>query len=336
MPLLSVIIPVYNVAPYLDECIASVVGQNYTDIEIICVNDGSTDGSDELLDQWAERDGRIIVIHQNNQGVSSARNNGLKKAKGVYVTFVDADDVVRPHIYSWSLKAIEINRLDAFIFAFETYPSLQIETTGFPNGIVLNYHQLFASNPSIQSRNSLCFSWRFVFRTEIIKTNQLFYDPDISIGEDMIYNVDVICHCHRIMVTDKPLYLYRKNNPNSAMTIPFKPTLEQSLSKMFDYKLEQLSRYGLMQYKNYPKDIAKYTIMVYLRLLIENAYANPMVNDMRSEIRRILSLPFIRKSFDYIGFRNIHSSINEYIFYLALKFKIMPVVERVYNRSFAS
>ena len=90
--MISIIVPVYNAAPYLPQCLDSLVNQTYRDIEIICVNDGSTDNSLDILKAYAERDSRILVIHQENQGLSDARNKGLENARGEWVMFVDSDD----------------------------------------------------------------------------------------------------------------------------------------------------------------------------------------------------------------------------------------------------
>lgn len=98
--LLSIISPVYNVEAYLDRCVQSILTQSYREIELILVDDGSTDGSSSLCDGWAERDVRVKVIHQKNGGVSSARNTGLNTAKGEYLTFVDPDDFLAPETYA--------------------------------------------------------------------------------------------------------------------------------------------------------------------------------------------------------------------------------------------
>ena len=90
--MISIIIPVYNVKLYLDNCIQSVIQQSYTDFECILVDDGSTDGSSEICDQWAEKDNRIIIVHQPKGGVSSARNKGLEQAKGEYICFINLYD----------------------------------------------------------------------------------------------------------------------------------------------------------------------------------------------------------------------------------------------------
>lgn len=98
-PLLSVIIPVYNTEKYLERCISSVVTQSYKNLEIFLVDDGSTDRSSEICDNWAERDSRIHVCHKINEGPGAARNIGIKMSEGGYITFIDSDDWIEPDMY---------------------------------------------------------------------------------------------------------------------------------------------------------------------------------------------------------------------------------------------
>ena len=94
MPKISVIVPIFNVEKYLKECLESIINQTFKDIEIICINDGSTDNSLDILNQYAEKDNRIKVITQSNQGLSAARNTGIKYANGEYISFIDSDDYI--------------------------------------------------------------------------------------------------------------------------------------------------------------------------------------------------------------------------------------------------
>lgn len=333
MPLLSIIIPVYNTASFLNECLISVVGQSYRNIEIICVDDGSTDHSLQILDEWQHKDNRIIVVHQDNKGLSDARNTGIRLAHGEFIAFVDSDDKVRENIYTESITVMQEHQLDSLIYAFETFPDGKVKTTGFRTGQVMDYHQLFTSFDKIQTRNSLCFSWRFIFKTSIIKKNKIFFDGKIMIGEDMVFNIDVICHSKRIMVSDAPLYLYRKNNDNSLMTMKYKPNLEASYKRMYTTKQAQILKYDL-QDSGYPFDLASYTIQNYLRSFINNVYKNPAEINRIAEIKRIYSFDMVNDAFHKIGFRNIGLNWKEYLFFLAQKYHIWNIIIPQYEQMF--
>ena len=97
MPKVSIIVPIYNSEAHLSRCIDSILAQTLTDFELILVNDGSQDNSGKICDNYAQKDSRIIVLHKENGGTSSARNVGLKKSRGEYITFVDSDDTIYPH-----------------------------------------------------------------------------------------------------------------------------------------------------------------------------------------------------------------------------------------------
>lgn len=109
---ISVIIPVYNVAAYLSICIESVLSQDYSALEIILIDDGSTDESGKICDEYARNDKRIHVIHQNNSGAAAAKNMGLKAATGKYLSFVDSDDFLEPDAYSHMVQVIQENKAD--------------------------------------------------------------------------------------------------------------------------------------------------------------------------------------------------------------------------------
>ena len=111
----SVIVPVYNCAPYVERCVRSIMAQTYTDLEIICVDDGSSDNSGKILDSLAEEDSRIRVIHQKNAGVSAARNRGLDIATGELITFVDGDDAIEPDMYEILLPYFDDPDVDIVI-----------------------------------------------------------------------------------------------------------------------------------------------------------------------------------------------------------------------------
>lgn len=116
MPAISVIIPVYKVEPYLDACVSSVVGQTFSDLEILLVDDGSPDRCPELCDAWAQKDPRVRVIHQENGGLSAARNTGIEAAKGEFLAFVDSDDMLEPDALRRAWEAQQACQADLVIF----------------------------------------------------------------------------------------------------------------------------------------------------------------------------------------------------------------------------
>lgn len=117
--LVSVIVPVYNKEKWLSECVEALIAQTYKNIEIILIDDGSMDGSGALCDEWATRDSRIMVIHQDNHGVSYARNAGISIAQGEYIAFCDADDMIEPNTYSCMIDALIENEADMVICSYK-------------------------------------------------------------------------------------------------------------------------------------------------------------------------------------------------------------------------
>lgn len=331
-PLLSILIPVYNAEAYLEDCLESVTSQDYANIEIICIDDGSTDRSHSILEEWQRKDDRIIILQQENRGPSAARNKGIKASSGDYIAFVDADDIVKHNIYTKSIDIIKENELDALLFAFETFPCGCIRQHNFPTNVVMDYHQLFASNAHIQSSNDLCFSVRIIFRSSVIKDNHLEFDEEIRYGEDMVFNIEAICNSKRIMTISDALYMYRKNE-NGAMSQKHKPYFESSLVKAYDVKMNQIKKYGIDDIGKYRKDMAEYYIKEIIPQMIFSEYNRPGQNDISSAIKRILSLKMIRNYFDIVGFRNLYSSPKAYIMYLAQKFKIVSLVKYGYDKA---
>ena len=132
-PTISIVVPVYNTQRYLQECLDSLLKQSLSDIEIICIDDGSTDGSPAMIDEAASADPRVKAIHQANAGVSAARNHGLELARGTYVLFVDSDDFIRHDTCELLHKVAERDTADIIVFGGKTFPSASGLTTALPS-----------------------------------------------------------------------------------------------------------------------------------------------------------------------------------------------------------
>lgn len=207
--LLSVIIPVYNVAPYLDDCLASVCAQTYRNIEIIVVDDGSTDGGGAICDAWREKDSRIRVIHQPNAGVSAARNAGLDVCTGQLISFVDSDDWLDGQLYEKLVACLEENDADAAMCGFVDYPRGVPVTRG-----------VFAASPcdftgtvyQMMRRNGYhSVPWGKVFRRERVFTAEgpVRFDTSLSFGEDEVWLLEVLRACRRTAFLPEALYHWR-------------------------------------------------------------------------------------------------------------------------------
>lgn len=218
-PFLSIIIPVYNVAPYLRECLTSVLAQTFTDWEAICVDDGSTDGSGVILDEYAAKDDRFRVLHQTNAGVSIARNYGLSGAKGEWLLFADADDAYRVNAFSEIAKLVSSDRYDAYFFARppEWYGDEILPTCG--GKIITSLDTPQTGKPLLLNCDELLgFPHIRCFRSSMFK--QVQFPPRVEMMEDTIHLIHCLAIKARWALTDLQPYLYRVRNESASRALP--------------------------------------------------------------------------------------------------------------------
>jgi len=213
--LISVIIPVFNVEKYLSRCLDSVINSTYKNLEIICVNDGSTDNSGIILSEYAKKDKRIQIITQRNSGVSSARNAGLKVAKGAFITFVDSDDFITPWMYEFLLKGFVRESIDCvqsnYLRTWDKNPSLdRIEYT-IDDIIILSPAQAIRE---ILKHGGLVrnFVWDILFKKETITE----FFPDGRIYEDAAWLYHILDNCREISVIPSVLYYYMQREGSAV------------------------------------------------------------------------------------------------------------------------
>ena len=180
----SVIIPVYNTENYLRACLDSVVNQTLRDIEIICVNDGSTDNSLSILKEYAEKDSRIVLINQKNAGVSVARNNAIAVAKGEYLAFLDSDDWFEPDAMEAAYSKISQDKTDVVGFAAKSFIANKYNRD-FNSNII---EKILNGKGGIKEFVELnILVWDKLFRTEFIKGNNIQFPVELSLAEDIIF-----------------------------------------------------------------------------------------------------------------------------------------------------
>lgn len=214
MELISVIVPVYNVEPYVAECIESIQNQTYMNLEIILVNDGSTDASGDICDKYAAYDERIQVIHKENAGVSAARNTGIESANGDYIGFVDSDDYIAPTMYEDMLKLMVEHDLDIIeCTAFRNNGDTNIE--GCNDGSL----EIFNRDEALKMAMYDCFVavWSQLYKRRVIS------DVRFPVGrkfEDSAVSYLFIANTKRVGHINRCLYYYRLN-PNSTTQTSF-------------------------------------------------------------------------------------------------------------------
>ena len=216
-PKLSVIVPVYNVADYLDWCLDSLAEQTCADLEILCVNDGSTDNSREILERRQEQDPRIAIIDKENGGLSSARNAGIKAAKAPVVCFLDSDDRFTPDAAEVIVQTFANEQPDVVTFGAHCYP----REAAYP---WLTQHlsprdvMYEPFHPDLLFKEmSRPFAWRTAVRTDFLRDNNLYFDESVAFGEDQIFHFALYSRAHKTVLISNKLYEYRVAREGSLM-----------------------------------------------------------------------------------------------------------------------
>lgn len=217
---ISIIIPVYNIEKYLDQCMESVVGQTYSHIEIILVDDGSTDGSGELCDEWGKRDNRIRVYHKKNGGASRARNLGLKEARGEYIGFVDGDDYIAEDMYECLIDVMEDGVDISCCGTAIIYPAkmrMQVEVYGeMQNPFFLTSREAIKELLLLRGLHyGVCDK---LYRRKLFENVRF---PEGKTCEDYPVSYEVVKKSRRIVNTGKVKYFYRYRE-NSTSKKPFR------------------------------------------------------------------------------------------------------------------
>lgn len=206
-PLISIIIPVYNVCEYLEKCLDSVINQTYTNLEIILVDDGSSDGSEKICDEYAVKDNRIKVVHKANGGVASARNEGVRNSIGEYIGWVDSDDYACPNMFE-RLYELAVNN-DSDIVVCSNYINEISNENGKYNIYTKTSKEVMADVLLDKITSHL---WNKLFKRDLFD-NIIF--PNISVAEDVAVMHKIFEKANNVTFTDEKLYLYFRRRSNN-------------------------------------------------------------------------------------------------------------------------
>lgn len=238
MKLVSVIVPVYNVENYLEECIVSIVVQSYSNFELLLVDDGSTDSSGDICEMLKRKysDIDIFVYHKENGGLSDARNYGIDRANGSYITFVDSDDYIKPDYIEELVESLEKNEADMSVCGLSLLKNGILIATNDARGKDL-FNRENAVKMALKNRIRQS-AWGKMYRREVFKSIRF---PKGLLYEDLAVFFDILLQCDRIAVFDSPLYIYRIRN-ESIMRSEFSEKqfcevriIEEAMEKVEEY-----------------------------------------------------------------------------------------------------
>lgn len=224
MKTISVIIPIYNTKDELPKCLNSICSQTYKDLEIICVDDGSTDGSEKIADEFGKRDSRFRIVHRENGGESSARNAGLKMATGEYIAFCDCDDWIDQDMYE--TLALESEREGLDLAAAGWYKEDGSQSREIKNDLpvssgVFGRDELLRYLYMRDSYRGFAYMWDKLYRRELLKDkqgNRLLFREDLRLGGDVLYLAEAALKVKRAKYVDRAFYHYRQRSESGCHT----------------------------------------------------------------------------------------------------------------------
>lgn len=224
MKKISIIIPIYNTKDDIRKCILSIVNQTYSNLEIICIDDGSFDGTEKIIDELAASDNRIKLIHQKNAGESNARNTGIKMATGDYITFCDCDDWIDVDMYAVLADGIERYHCD--MAAASWY-----KETPFESQVITNHcdverkpfdrNQLLTYLYMRDSYRGFAYMWDKLYKKEVLyrlDKSMIFFDENLKLGGDVLWLAEVALNCNKTIYIDRAFYHYNQRQQSGSHT----------------------------------------------------------------------------------------------------------------------
>ena len=296
-PLVSVIIPVYNTAQYLDNCIQSVCNQTLSDWEIILVDDGAKDESPQLCDKWQQKDERIHVIHKQNEGLGLTRNAGLTMAKGEFVCFLDSDDTIDEDTLRYCTELLQKENGDACFYGRKTqgkdgqfrvntrYPDKRVFTG---DEVKNEFAQIYmgklpGENQTSYIQASACCG---MYRHEIIRQNKItFLSERVCLSEDTFFNLDFCSYAMKVFIVLKDFYNYTYNA--NSLTKSYNPNKINQTKAYIEYLEKYGESYGRM---NRVKERIAYSFYIYFRHAMEYEVKAWEINGLLSTYRRVREL----------------------------------------------
>lgn len=335
--LVSIVIPVFNAGEYLEMCLNSLLRQTHQNIELLIIDDGSTDNSYKIVEYFKNKDLRINYTYQKNQGVSIARNVGILKAKGEFIMFVDPDDYLSNDAVNTLLQLVVREKSDIAISDFiYKFPDRSKEASHFPSTKNFNSSkdikriqlQLLSKKISGLKGNlgdRIGAPWAKIYRAKLIKQNNLLFEPKLSNSEDVVFNLYAMNFAKKISYVKMPLYFYRINN--NSLTSKYNPNIELEIKKY-------LSCIEIFICKFYPKDKefleafnVKTSSSIYKCLYMYYLHDENFMNskDKKNEIKQLLEQEPFKRSLKSVKTKNM--TIEEKILFFCVKNRMFKSIK---------
>lgn len=325
----SFIVPVYNVEKYLDKCVESLVSQTLKQIEIILINDGSIDSSGEICDKWKLKDSRVKVIHQNNTGVSGARNRGMEIATGEYIAFVDSDDWIATNfcekMYT-NAKQNDAQIVHANYFRVENEKYIEIKNKFSANNF-MEKADIKEILMRAHKNRIIWFVYLNLYKTNFLKKNNIKFNEKIFLGEDGPFNLEAFSRADRMFFLEDSLYYYRRN-PDSLTQVNYKRDLLKKLEEQYTYKKQIYSENNLIN-KISVKDLRINYIEHILVMLISNVYNGPKDIDRIAELKTIRQSDMIAESLKGYQIIKCRKSLGIVLMILLMKYRGFSILDKM-------
>ena len=334
---ISIVVAVYNVSKYLHQCLDSLCKQTYNNLEIICIDDGSTDESGLILDEYASKDSRILVVHQENEGVAGARNKGIELATGKYLMFTDGDDWLEENACEILIEIMEEETPDVIMYSY--YREYENKTLTKNNIFDKDYivfneeecNELHRRHAGIlgeelrkpENADALCSMMTKMYITEFVKVNKIEQIDLKVIGtnEDGIFNLYYFEYVKKAIFINRFLYHYRKTNASSITSV-YKKDFSRKWNTMFDIIEQYIRERNLSE--DFLRGLKNRIVLSVIGLGLNEIAGTQNIYSKYKAVRNILRGERYRNAIKKFSYRRLpfHWSI----FFFAAKFRLSIIV----------
>lgn len=325
-PKVSVIVPIYNVEKYLERCLESLLNQSLQEIEIILIDDGSTDNSRLICDKYAKQDNRIIVVHKQNQGLGMARNTGLELASGEYVVFIDSDDFIEKNAYQEMYDMIKAENAEMLItnyyeYVTRTCKKKEMRTICDAKTVegekIKNLAcQMVGSSPFGKNEDDIGMSvWKNMYFRKFIEENRIrFYSEREYVSEDAIFQLMSVPKMKKVMLSTNCYYYYCQND-NQSLSTTFRESKFEEYKKLYQKEYELLKTNRIVEAgKYYIATTFLGNIRAHIKQLSLSQYSKKKKKELIEKIEKDTMVQTVLEWYPYNS-----TSIKQRLFSIALK-----------------